>query len=310
MLIKQIFKSMLFMSIMLNFSFSDEIKQNIVIQEENLIRQVDELCEAIVADDYYKVKAMLNKNPNLVNFNTNNILSPLYVATLSFIEKNINNIENKNILNLLLLNGANPNEYIKVENQGEVFKFSYPAQILKSNTDFQNKINLLRIFEKYGLDLNNTAIISDDDPIYLPAFIIVYDNKDDAKFKIFDYFSKKRVNPEKALSYIIFLDMGIKVNEYFKNKEFDKLYDYIKEDEYLNLRDKYEKYFISAFSNYKIDDFKFDEILDIIIFFVTTKDEKILELLFKNGFINDKIKIGIKEFCDQENLNLGEYYGW
>ncbi|MCZ6168049.1 hypothetical protein [Campylobacter ureolyticus] len=300
---KQIFKVVFFISLMLNFSFADTIKDDkATLQDQNLTKQVDELCEAIIADDYDKVKAMLDKNPELVNLSKNKILSPLHVATVNFTEKN------KNILNLLLNNGANPNEYIEIENSGDFFQFSYPAQILQIQTNFKNKINLLKLFEKYGLDLNNSAIISDSDPVYLPAFIILYrDNYNDADFEIFDYFSKKRINPEKALSYIIFLNIGTKINEYFESRDFDKLYNYLKGDEYLKLRNKYKKYFISSFSNYKIDDFSFDEILDIIIFFVITKDEEILELLFKNGFINDEVKIGIKKFCNQENLDLGEY---
>ena len=67
---KQIFKIIFFVSLMLSFNFADMIKDNkTTLQDQNLTKQVDELCEAIIADDYDKVKAMLDENPELVNLN-------------------------------------------------------------------------------------------------------------------------------------------------------------------------------------------------------------------------------------------------
>ena len=85
---KQIFKIIFFVSLMLSFNFADMIKDDkTTLQDQNLTKQVDELCKAIMANDYDKVKAMLDKNPELVNLSKNKILSPLHVATVNFTEK-------------------------------------------------------------------------------------------------------------------------------------------------------------------------------------------------------------------------------
>lgn len=84
---KQIFKVVFFIYLMLNFSFADTIKDDkATLQDQNLTKQVDELCEAIIADDYDKVKAMLDENPELVNLNNSEYKRPLFV----FVQHNKN----------------------------------------------------------------------------------------------------------------------------------------------------------------------------------------------------------------------------
>ena len=85
---KQIFKAILFLFLTLNFTFTDEIgKDTITMQEQNLTRQVDELCEAIMDDDYNKVKAMLDENPVILNTTNSDgdrpILKLLYAYSMS-----------------------------------------------------------------------------------------------------------------------------------------------------------------------------------------------------------------------------------
>ncbi|QKF65031.1 hypothetical protein [Campylobacter corcagiensis] len=82
---KEIFKIIFCLSIMLNFSFSSQ-KDTATIQYQNLIKQVDKLCEAIVADDYDKAKDMLDKNPNLINLKNSQHKRPLAI----FVERNKN----------------------------------------------------------------------------------------------------------------------------------------------------------------------------------------------------------------------------
>lgn len=77
---KQIFKAILFLFLTLNFTFADEIgKDTITMQEQNLTRQVDELCEAIMVDDYDKIKFMLDKNSELLYKQIDDNLIPLYL---------------------------------------------------------------------------------------------------------------------------------------------------------------------------------------------------------------------------------------
>ncbi len=147
---KQIFKIIFFVSLMLSFNFADMIKDDkTTLQDQNLTKQVDELCEAIIADDYDKVKAMLDENPKLVNLeNSNGIASIPYLLS---IEKDRLNL---GIIDLLIKKEADLYSY-----QDENLSIKLTKKLISKGVDLrllenENMFNLLKIaynFDNYEL---------------------------------------------------------------------------------------------------------------------------------------------------------------
>lgn len=88
---------------------------------------------------YETIQIALAQKPNLNPNNGNTALSHACNAL------------NKNMITLLLMNGANPNHYTKQQIQ------SYISLIVRRNTDVEYSIELLNILEEHGMVYNNAT---------------------------------------------------------------------------------------------------------------------------------------------------------
>jgi hypothetical protein len=144
--LKQIFKAIFFISLILSFNFADTIKDGKpILQDQNLTKQVDELCEAIIANDYDKVKAMLDKNSELLYKQIDDNLIPLY---LFFDVKYIN----FDLISLLL--EYKPNLKFTIETDDMVLS---PLSIILFAKEKDEKVlNLTKKLISNGCDDNKT----------------------------------------------------------------------------------------------------------------------------------------------------------
>lgn len=146
---KQIFKIIFFVSLMLSFNFADMIKDDkTTLQDQNLTKQVDELCEAIMANDYDKVKAMLDENPELVNLN-DGYFKPLDYTLVRMKKNGITKngvkifeiLTSKNIdLNYNMGEGLTPLQFMT-----QFFDEAYLKNFINKNI---NKINMNLVYKK------------------------------------------------------------------------------------------------------------------------------------------------------------------
>ena len=131
---------------MLSFNFADMIKDDkATLQDQNLTKQVDELCKAIMVDDYDKIKFMLDKNSELLYKQIDDNLIPLY---LFFDVKYIN----FDLISLLL--EYKPNLKFTIETDDMVLS---PLSIILFAKEKDEKVlNLTKKLISNGCDDNET----------------------------------------------------------------------------------------------------------------------------------------------------------
>jgi hypothetical protein len=278
--VKQIFKAILFLFLTLNFTFADEIgKDTITMQEQNLTRQVDELCEAIMDDDYNKVKAMLDENPAILNTTNSDgdrpILKLLYAYSMSkFNLSAFDNIFEKYIE--IFSNYELDLNFI----EDEIISPLQMVVLLPLND--KDKIYLLDTLVKYGADIN----FSDNKG--LPYILIsAIENE-----KIFDYLLNKNIN---VTNYFFwnFYDLIDLVNfNPNTNKLDNKILEAIKSKKYQILRNDAITRTNRLFKYHKISYFNKTKLELVIKFLVFTNDIECIKLFIKNGLLE----------CDKEFL--------
>ncbi len=182
---KQIFKAILCLFLLLSFSFSDEIRQDITTQDQNLTKQVDELCEAIINDDYDKVKAILDINPNLIYEKDG---KDGVVLLLFFEYPNIRNIE------LLLSYIENLNYKIYLADGSIVNLLSL---VIDSKLDDNTSANLTQNLIKLGVD-DNHILIYGDEVISNAALAYMY-----LKFRTFKVYLDNKLNMKSVIDKIV-----------------------------------------------------------------------------------------------------------
>lgn len=276
---KQIFKIIFCLFLALSFNFADEIKDNnIILQEQNLTRQVRILNEAIMDDDYDKVKAMLDKNPALLNTTDINGDRPISKLLYAYSMSKFNLSYYDNIFE----------KYIEIfSNYGLDLNFigdkiiSPLQMVILLPLNDENKIYLLDTLIKYGADINFS------DKKGLPYILISATENE----KIFDYLLSKNIN---TTNYLIwnFYDLIDLVNFKHNATPDNTMFQTINSKKYQILRNNAISRANKLFKYHKISYFDKTKLEIVTKFLIFTDDIECMKLFIKNGLLE----------CDKELL--------
>lgn len=263
---KQIFKIIFFVSLMLSFNFADMIKDDkTTLQDQNLTKQADELCEAIIADDYDKVKAMLDENPKLVNLeNSNGIASIPYLLS---IEKDRLNL---GIIDLLIKKEAD----LSIKGLKETLAYSIA---LNSYQDENLSIKLTKKLISKGVDLR---LLENENMFNLLKIAYNFDN-----YELFKVYLENGVDGRKFdISGSLIADILIIIDEngysFNINQPVSKeLLEFVKSNEYKNLTYKKIRYLKELSKYYEIKDI---HNVDFILKFAEKINDKNILKIIKN----------------------------
>ncbi|MCZ6167187.1 hypothetical protein [Campylobacter ureolyticus] len=261
---KQIFKIIFFVSLMLSFNFANMIKDDkTTLQDQNLTKQVDELYKAIMADDYDKVKAMLDKNPKLVNLgNSNGIAAIPYLLS---IEKHRLNLE---IINLLIRKETDLSTKGLKEALAYIIAFN-------SYQDENLSIELTKKLILEGVDLR---LLESQNLFNLLKIAYNFDN-----YELFKIYLKNGVDGRKFdISGSLIADILIIIDENgysfdIKQPVSKELLEFVKSNEYKNLTYKKIRYLKELSKYYEIKDI--NNIEFILKFAEKINDKNILKII-------------------------------
>lgn len=287
-------KIVLILCLVFGYCFGDEAL-NLEIatsQDLNLTKQVSILNEAILNDNYEKIKLILDKNHSLVNMEDQNgdrpILKLLYIYTMSKLSlSNFDGIFEKYIE--ILTNYDLELNFVKDE-------IMTPLQtVILLPIGYEDKIYLLNTLIKYGADIN----FSDNRGL---PYILISATDDE---KIFDYILTKNININNYFFWN-FYDL-INFTKYnLNNTPNYKLDEVINSKKYKKLRAEAMHRTNKLFKIYEISDFKKKEIEIVIKFLIFVDDVEFVNLFIKNGLLKlDKsLIIELKDYARNNNKIL------
>ena len=133
------------------YSSKDLLRKNIAIKEKNDYPIKNNIFQIIENNNVNKLSELLKKDHSEINALNKDGLSPLH---LSVIKGNIN------IINILLLNGANPNIISVKKKQtplhlAYIFQNKFSNEIIKKLKAFKSKENIYDINNKKPIDYLN-----------------------------------------------------------------------------------------------------------------------------------------------------------
>ncbi|PSM53047.1 hypothetical protein CBLAS_0020 [Campylobacter blaseri] len=276
---KQIFKIILFLSLILSFGFSNTMKDNnTTLQEQNLAKQVEILNEAIMADDYEKIKSMLDKNPALVNTADSYGNRPIFKLLIVYSMSKFGLSEFDNVFE----------KYIEIfSSYGLDLNFvedeiMTPLQtVVLLPTKHEYKIYLLDTLVKYGADINfgnNRGL----------PYVLISATENE---KIFDYLLSKNIN---VANYLFWDFVGLIQLVKFKPDitPDTQMLQTINSKKYQILRNDVISRANKLFKYHKISYFNKKELEIVTKFLVFTNDIECIKLFIENGLLE----------CDKEFL--------
>ena len=146
----------------------DLLKNSIVRKEKSYNRAFNNIFQIVENNNINKLNELLKKDHSKINSLNKNGLSPLHLSVIK---------GNKEIINILLLNGANPNILSMKKKQtplhlAYIYKNKFSNQIIQKLKTFQAKENIYDIDNKRPIDylnknnidknINNNEIIKDN----------------------------------------------------------------------------------------------------------------------------------------------------
>ncbi|PSM51225.1 hypothetical protein CBLAS_1291 [Campylobacter blaseri] len=277
---KQILTLMFAFFIFANLAFANDLDKSLNNYKnsninKNLNQEIDELSNAIMEQDYNKIKTILDTNPEIINFRNSYNMLPIQVF---FEATDFANADYKILEILLSYDNLLLSPAIMVEVLGGVLYRGDKNADKVMDKFIQMGLDNEKINSFWKLNWRLSGAYSN------PYFSILYDKK---HFKLYQiYLNKFNGNP----NFGVFNSIGLDLFDFVRSRGFElkkdtklskKAENFLHSNEYINFRDEKMKWAYEYLKHIDYKDIEQSQKFMFEIFCNFTKDEKLKEIIKK-----------------------------